>query len=102
MLLAVTAVLATVTAPVVIAAVVPVIEAAPLDADRSNFVPTVSVVPDAKVVVVVKDPGAVIAAGRDTVATPATVVTVTCAAVPLIAVIAPESLANSTQFPPPA
>jgi hypothetical protein len=39
--------------------------------------PAVNVVPDASVVVVAREPGAVIAAGRDTVATDPAVVTVT-------------------------
>jgi hypothetical protein len=57
-------------------------------------VPDVTVVPAAKLVVVVKEPGVVIAEGRDTVATPATVLTLTWPAVPLIAIISPELLAN--------
>ena len=65
-------------------------------------VPAVTVVVAAKEVVVVKEPGAAIAEGREIVATPAAVVTVTWFVVPRTETIAPEPLANSTQFPPPA
>lgn len=57
-------------------------------------VPAVNVVPDAKVVVVVNDPGAVIADGNETVAVPAAVTTVIWFVVPFTATTSPDPLAN--------
>lgn len=65
-------------------------------------VPAVMVVVAAKLVVVVNEPGVMIADGKETVATPAVVDTVTWLAVPLMARIAPALVANSIQLPPPA
>lgn len=48
-----------------------------IEVPADMLVPAARVVPEARVEVVAKDPGVVIAAGREIVATPATVVTVT-------------------------
>lgn len=74
-LLDVTAVVSVVMTPAVIAAVVPVMDAAPLEAVRRSLVPTVVVVPEAREVVVVRDPGVVIDEGNEIVAIPLVVET---------------------------
>lgn len=79
-----------------------------VDATKFPFVavilPSVAVmvVPAANDVVVVNDPGAVMADGSDTVAVPATVLTVIWFAVPETATTSPDPLENSDQDPPPA
>jgi hypothetical protein len=65
-------------------------------------VPAVNVVPAARVVVVVKLPGAVIAAGRDAVATLPAVETVIWLAVPRTLSTAPDELPKRTQVALPA
>ena len=78
-----------------VAVILPAVEVIPVPAVIVD--PADIVVPDVNVVVVVNEPGAVMAAGRDSVVVPADVEAVIWAAVPLMAKIVPEEEESCTQ-----